>query len=472
MSDELDKARAAFTRRDVLKRGGILASALALAPLACDRARDDTAATGGVESGPAPPPRTNVAASTETREPTPPDLGYEDDDQSWEEVRAEFVANPDKIHMAGLMLATNPRSVREAIARHREGLDASPTDYLLARRARTEDGLADNGVEQVMRAAGRYLDMSSDDVALTESTTMGLATVYNGLKIRPDQEILIGHWNHWATRGSIDYASQRIGFSKREVDLYSDLASVSADQLVDRLIDEIRPETRAVAVTWVHSVSGLKLPVGEIGRRITEINRGRSSSDRIIYCVDGVHGFGVEDVVFADLNCDFLVAGCHKWLFGPRGTGIIAGRREAWSHLIPTIPSFAGSFTPGRRFSPGGFKDYEHRWALEQAFEFHQRIGKSRVAARIHELTRHMMEGLSKMNHVRIRTPPRPELTAGIVTFEVDGHGKWDVLGHLEERSIVASGTPEDASIPRLAPGLLNNHEEVERTLAAIAELS
>jgi selenocysteine lyase/cysteine desulfurase len=52
--------------------------------------------------------------------------------------------------------------------------------------------------------------------------------------------------------------------------------------------------------------------------------------DRVFLCVDGVHGFGVEAATPAALGCDSLVAGCHKWLFGPRGTGLIWGRSDAW----------------------------------------------------------------------------------------------------------------------------------------------
>ena len=53
----------------------------------------------------------------------------------------------------------------------------------------------------------------------------------------------------------------------------------------------------------------------------------RDAADRILLCVDGVHGFGAVDVDLPDLGCDFLATGTHKWLFGPRGTGIAVGAR-------------------------------------------------------------------------------------------------------------------------------------------------
>jgi selenocysteine lyase/cysteine desulfurase len=71
-----------------------------------------------------------------------------------------------------------------------------------------------------------------------------------------------------------------------------------------------------------------------------EINSGREAGREVLLCVDGVHGFGIEDVSFAELGCDFLMAGCHKWLFGPRGTGIIAASRRGLDNISAIIPSF------------------------------------------------------------------------------------------------------------------------------------
>ena len=41
----------------------------------------------------------------------------------WEQVRAEFPLTPAYIHLGGLLIASHPTAVREAIERHRVGLD-------------------------------------------------------------------------------------------------------------------------------------------------------------------------------------------------------------------------------------------------------------------------------------------------------------------------------------------------------------
>jgi isopenicillin-N epimerase len=126
--------------------------------------------------------------------------------------------------------------------------------------------------------------------------------------------------------------------------------------------------------------------------------------------------FGVEDVEMKEIGCDLFMAGCHKWLFGPRGNGIIWGNKRAWSAVSPIIPTFmddevrsawmrdeqAPVRTTGRRMTPGGFKAFEHQWAMAEAFMFHLDIGKDKIAARTRELNHQFKEGLAGMSHVKL----------------------------------------------------------------------
>jgi isopenicillin-N epimerase len=237
----------------------------------------------------------------------------------------------------------------------------------------------------------------------------------------------------------------------------------------------VTPRTRVVAVTWVHSSTGLKLPIRRIADALAAINAGRDEADHVLLCVDGVHGLGVENVEMADLGGDFFIAGCHKWMFGPRGTGLIWGRPRAWRAATATIPTFTGfmrNSSMGAMMTPGGFHSFEHRWALAQAFQFHRQIGKARIAARIHELNRQFKEGLTSMRHVKLYTPTADNLSAGIICFDVSGLRPERVVKRLEERRIIASVTPYETQYARVAPGLLNSPKEVDTALGAIRSLA
>jgi selenocysteine lyase/cysteine desulfurase len=397
------------------------------------------------------------------------------DPMNWSEVRDQFALKRSQIHMSTFLLASHPKPVAEAIEQHRHAFDEDPAHYW-------EEHFMTAGLKQ-QAAAGEYLGASPDYIALTDSTTMGLGLVYGALKLRPDQEILTTTHDHYATEMSIKHRAERTGAKFCQISLYDDAADASVDEIVSRMKGAITGQTRVLAVTWVHSSTGVKLPIDEMAKALQEINSQRDTEDRVLFCVDGVHGLGIEDVTVDDLGCDFFIAGTHKWLFGPRGTGIIWGRPEAWETLDPVIPNFGPSvgvwvgalppdtplITPGNFFSPGGFHSFEHRWALAEAFRFQLDIGKARIQERIHTLNTMTKEALAGMPHVRLHTPVSSELSSGIVCFDVDGHTPEQVVEHLHQFNITATTTPYRKSYARLAPSIINNEEEVERTVSIIS---
>ncbi|RJL36088.1 aminotransferase class V-fold PLP-dependent enzyme [Bailinhaonella thermotolerans] len=404
------------------------------------------------------------AAACSARSPRP-----SFDPGDWESVRSQFPLDRSLAHFAAFALAPHLEPVRRAVERHRAGLDRDTAGYL-----------EEDHEGPVFEAAEEYLGASPGEVALTDSTTMGLGLLYGGLRLRPGQEVLTTEHDFYATHESL----RLTGHPVRRVALYGDPARASADEIVSRLRAAVRPATRVVAITWVHSGTGVKLPVRAIADMLAEANRGRDEADRALLCVDGVHGLGAEAAAVASLGCDFFSSGTHKWLFGPRGTGVLWGREAAWSAVRPVIPSFSGAGfagwlggtepkgAPGRLATPGGYHSFEHRWALREAFEFHRAIGRERVAARVGEQATRLKEGLAGVRGVRLVTPRDPALSAGLVCCEVPGRDPGAVVSLLRrEHRIVAGVTPYARRLVRFGPGLPTTPRQVDQVVKAMAAL-
>jgi selenocysteine lyase/cysteine desulfurase len=394
----------------------------------------------------------------------------------WRALRALFPLTHDYIHLATFLLASHPRPVADAIERHRRGFDENPADYW-----HDHFGTIDS---DIAATAARYLGGRGEQIALTDSTTMGLAMVYSGLKLRPGEEILQTVHDHYSTDLSLVLRAERTGASVRRIALYDHPAEVSADEILSRIRRGLRDNTRVLAVTWVHSSTGVKLPVRAIADLLAEVNGKRAAREHILFSVDGVHGLGIEDVDVPGMGCDFFIAGTHKWLFGPRGTGVVWGSKAGWDRCTAVIPSFSRSYDVwlggstqdqvpmGEHMSPGGFHSFEHRWALPEAFELHMQLGKAEVQARIHQLNTMTKEGLAGMSHVQLHTPMSPALSSGIVCFDVQGITPDEVVHRLHQRGIIMSATPYRHSHARFAPSLVNDEAEIERALAEIRALA
>jgi selenocysteine lyase/cysteine desulfurase len=321
---------------------------------------------------------------------------------------------------------------------------------------------------------------------MTSNTTGALAMAYHGLRIREDQEIITTEHDHYSHHEAIRYAAARAGCGVRYVALYNRPAEASAQEIVANLARAIAPKTRAVGATWVHSSTGVKIPIAGIAEAVTRANRGRASSDRCLLIVDGVHGFANQDVDVARLGCDFFAAGTHKWLFAPRGTGFLWGRRDVWPELRPTIPSFdpderqtwdawmdrkALPPTEASFIAPGGFLAFEHLLAIPAAVTLHRTIGRDRIAARIRELNTAFREGAAKMAGVTLHTPRDPELSGGLSCFEVEGVKPEQVANRLADKHIRTSGSPYKVSYARVAAGIMNVPDEIERVLREVRAL-
>jgi isopenicillin-N epimerase len=447
-----------FNRRDLIVRGGAVLGASSV-----------MGAVGYVSA------KELAEASEPTAAPQPVDEPA-DDVSTWEGVRRQFALESGKVQLTSFLLASHPAAVRRAIEGHRDGLDANPRNYLQEHELRLE--------EAVLSAAAGYLGTAPEQVALTDSTTMGLGLLYGGLRLDESQEIVTTEHDFYATHEALRFRAEQSGADVRRIRLYSDPETASEDEIMEAILGALRASTRYLALTWVHSSTGVKLPIRRIAEAVVEANDGRNERDRVLVCVDGVHGFGVEDVAVAELGCDFFSSGCHKWLYGPRGTGILWGREDAWHAALPIIPTFDGRSyrawiegrppedTPwGAAMTPGGFHSFEHRWALADAFTFHERIGRSRVAERTRALARQLKEGLAALRHVRVKTPMDEALSAGLVCVEVEGMDPGEVVGRLDERGIVASVTPYATQYVRFGPSILNTPAEIEEVVAAISEL-
>ncbi|MBF6029093.1 aminotransferase class V-fold PLP-dependent enzyme [Pseudomonas sp. P115] len=385
---------------------------------------------------------------------------------SWAGLKGLFDQDPSYIHFSNFLVTSHPKPVRDAIERYRQQIDRNPG---LAMDWNLEETWKREG--QVREWAGRYLNATPAQIALTSSTSEGLAMIYGGIEVRPDQEILTTVHEHYATQHSLDFRVRKQATQVRRIKLFEHANSVSADEVLGNIQRSIRPNTRVLGMTWVHSGSGVKLPIGEIGKLVEEHNRNRDDKDRILYVVDGVHGFGVDNLDFPGMHCDFFIAGTHKWMFGPRGTGLVCARDAENKYVVPMVPTFSEDTNFATSMTPGGYHAFEHRWAADEAFKLHLQLGKAQVQARIHALNSELKSQLLAHSHIELVTPRSPELSAGFTFFRVKGQRTGDVVEHMMKNRVVIDEVNRDAGpVIRTAPGLLNSSDEISRFMALLSQ--
>jgi selenocysteine lyase/cysteine desulfurase len=387
-----------------------------------------------------------------------PSTAADFDPQDWDSVRAQFLLDPDLAQFAAFVLSPHTRLLDAAIAGYRDELGIDTEGALLT------------GIEReagVRTAAAAYHGGAAEQYALTDSTTMGLGLMYAGLDLGPGDEVLTTTHDFYSTEDSLRLLRKRTGAGIQWVTLYDDPAQATVDQMVERVVAGVTSRTKVVALTWVHSSTGVRVPVAEICAALD--GPGRVPRSQYVVCVDGVHGFSAVDVDLPDLGCDFLAAGTHTWLFGPRGTGVLWGRD--FGPLTEVIPTFSDPASPAGRLTPGGYHSFEHRWAAADAFGFMSQIGRDRLVARTAEQATRLKEGLAGITGLTLKTPMSPDLSAGIVCFDVPDQRPPDFVLTLREQGVVGSSTPYATSYVRLGPSIATGPDQVDQAIEAVGSL-
>jgi selenocysteine lyase/cysteine desulfurase len=162
------------------------------------------------------------------------------------------------------------------------------------------------------------LGCEAADVALTSSTTDGVASAVAGLELGPGDEVVTSDTEHPGVFGPLAVARDRHGVRIRTVPL-ADVA------------DAVGPDTRLVACSHVSWITGEVAPTEEL-----------AAVDAIVL-LDGAQGVGAIPVDVGELGCDLYAASGQKWLCGPEGTGVLYLAPAMRERLAVTRPGW-GSF--------------------------------------------------------------------------------------------------------------------------------
>ena len=152
--------------------------------------------------------------------------------------------------------------------------------------------------ERLRAGYAARLGCQEQDVALTSSTTDGLAIALGGLDLQPGDEVLTSDSEHPGVLGPLQALRDLRGARIRTAPL-AELPSAAS------------PETRAVVCSHVSWISGEVAPVGELAELDAPV------------ILDGAQGVGAVAVDVGRLGCEVYAGSGQKWLCGPEGTGML-----------------------------------------------------------------------------------------------------------------------------------------------------
>ncbi len=374
----------------------------------------------------------------------------------WRLVKEQFAIKPKIIQLNAANLCPSPHMVRDAVFRLTEDVDG---DVSFQNRAKFNALL-----DESRRKLAAFMGASEDEIAIVRNTSEANNFIVNGINLKAGDEVVVFDQNHPTNNIAWDVRAARIGFTVKRVSVPQTPNDV--EEILKLFRAAITPKTRVLSVTDVSNTTGVRMPSKDLCRMARE--RGIHAH------VDGAQTFGALSLNLREMECDSYSTSAHKWFMGPKEAGALYIRQERIAEISPSVigvgwgnkiePSARGA----RKFETLGQRDDAAVSAMGTTVDFHNLIGRERTEARVRELTAALKEGVSKIAGVKLRTPNKTELSAGVCVIGLEGVDSQKIYEALYAKHGVA-GAPTGGL--RLCPHIYNTIEEIDRTVSAIHQV-
>jgi len=334
----------------------------------------------------------------------------------WDGVRSQFLFEDGLVMMNNGTVGPMPKPVFNTLIRYFKLQATNPYDvynFLPSFREETRAKLA------------AFIHASPEEVVLTHNTTEGLNFVTAGLDMKEGDEVIISNMEHPGAINPWKLKEKRHGIVIKEVPF--GLPPKSVDEIVGSIAAAVTPRTKIISLGHTVFITGLITPFKELSRMAHE--KG------LLVLADSAHGLGMLDLNMKELGIDFFASSPYKWLGAPTGIGLFFVRKEAQDKLWPTIVTGGwDTYKDARKFEAHGQDADALIFALDEALNFQNAIGRTRIERRIKALAGFLKQELRKVPGVKIHTPDDPYLSGGLTAFSLEGVDPAKIVDYVREK--------------------------------------
>lgn len=361
----------------------------------------------------------------------------------WAALAEQFLIDPDSTYLNTASLGSIPKPILEARQALERRLEGNPVGEGFGPTLREAEAVAGKIAES--------LGCDTDEVTVTRNTTEGVNFIAEGINLKPGDHVLTTNHEHGGGLGAWKFLEKHRG-------IVLDIAEIGAppqseDEIVEAFRRKITPETKVLFCSHVTFSSGVMLPI----KRLSELAHQQGS----LMAVDGAQTWGALPVNVKELDCDAFAASGHKFLLGPKGTGMLYIARQARDRIQPMqLGDGMGYYTAIR-----GTNCLLEAIGLGHAIDWSRQIGSKRIADRLIELRNALYAVLKAEPAIRIHSPsPGDPLSSHLVSFSIIDRGRHPAVEKaFVEDKIIVKHVGINGIDYRLSVHLYNTEDHVER---------
>src|SRR6266849_1933984 len=385
------------------------------------------------------------AASRSVTHLTPQQAAIDED--YWSVIQNAFTVTRGIINLNNGGVSPSPRIVTEALVRYiwqQEDATAYTMWQILEPQSETiRTGLAE------------MFGCDREEIAITRNASESLEILLMGMDFKPGDEILTTTQDYPRMLTALRQREKREGIKLKLIQI--PIPPKKLEEITAAFEKGITDRTRLILMSHEINITGQITPV----KAICELARAKG----IETIVDGAHSFAQFDFKQKDLGCDYFGTSLHKWLYAPKGTGLLYVKRDKIEKIWPLMAADSKQASDIRKFEEIGTHSAAPKLAIGESLLFHNGIGGKRKEARLRYLSRYWMNRLKDVPKIRFNTSFDPNQSCAIGNVHIEGTNPEGVTKYLfdKHRIFTVPIMHEEFQGIRITPNVYTTLSELDR---------
>lgn len=238
-------------------------------------------------------------------------------------MKDQFLLNPD-IHFLNFgSFGATPKPVFEYYQQWQRVLEAEPVQFIAF------DGV--QYLETARAALAKFIHCTDkDDLVFVTNPSFAVNLIAKNFPLEEGDEILATNIEYGACDRTWEYYCEKKKATYRRQPIQ--LPITTKEQFIADFFEGLRPNTKAIFISHITSATALIFPVKEI----CEIAKSKG----LITIIDGAHAPAQVPLNIEELQVDFYVGACHKWMMAPKGSSFLYANKKVQHLCEPLIVSW------------------------------------------------------------------------------------------------------------------------------------
>lgn len=397
----------------------------------------------------------NINAASRKIEHLSPEQVATDED-FWANIQQSFSVTRGIVNLNNGGVSPSPRIVTEAFVRY-TWQQEDATAYTMWR-------LLEPQSETIRTGLAEIFGCDAEEIAITRNASESLEILLMGLDLKAGDEILTTTQDYPRMLTTLKQRELREGLKLNLIKV--PIAPKDIGDIATPFERAVTPKTKLILMSHQINLTGQITPV----RRVCEMARAKG----IETIVDGAHSFAQFDFKRDDLQCDYFGTSLHKWLYAPKGTGMLYVKKDKIPKVWALMAAEDRNKNDIRKFEEIGTHSAAMRLAIGEAILFHNAIGGKRKEARLRFLSRYWMEKLAKNPKVGFNTSFDEKQFCAIGNFKIEGVDPVKLGNYLFDKHRIFT-TPivhEEFTGIRITPNVYTTLWELDRFCEIVANIA